>query len=547
MNRKYILIIVMLFTALSSAAQVEYRSPVDYAIYLAGNVGEIRSGHFHSGIDIKASKGIGSPIYAAADGYISRIGVSPTGYGNVLYITHPNYETTVYGHLNNFNKEIEKWVRAQQNSRKSYKIDLYPDKNKFPVKMGDVIAYLGNSGSSGGPHLHFEVRNRSGNPRNVVRDGLFKIKDNVPPNLFSVTLYECDTVRGIVRYSATSKVTAKKDKEGKYTFDAPLEAHNPFYLAYEVIDHKNEVNNTFGIYGISQKVDSVQNFSFTIPWVSFTTSKFVQSFVQYDQNKKSRHHVIRAYVSANNNLSVYDGVVNSGIIVPAKNGTRTITTTIEDDSNNRITAQFEVKTIEKSKIKPLDGNYYAVNWDKDFTYSDSIMKATVPSRALYDSELMLFNSAKNKYTFGSSSTPLQKTAKLSVKPTTTDKELLYRAVFVNAQTKSVSKATYTDGWLSANIYSLGNYSVKYDTIAPKVEYRGIKGNRIVFSVSDEFSGVERYQMRIDGNWVLGEWDPKGRQIYHTLHSSKTSTTKTVELSVDDYCSNNTTKKEEFKW
>ena len=145
-----------------------YRSPVGFTITLAGNVGEIRSDHFHTGMDIKALQGIGSPVYAVADGYVSRIGVSPTGYGNVLYVTHPNGETSVYGHLNGFAPQIARWVRARQYAKRSFRVDLYPERDQFPVKKGERIAFLGNSGSSGGPHLHFEIRDapsrREGRP-----------------------------------------------------------------------------------------------------------------------------------------------------------------------------------------------------------------------------------------------------------------------------------------------------------------------------------------------------------------------------------------------
>ncbi|MCC8062075.1 MAG: M23 family metallopeptidase, partial [Rikenellaceae bacterium] len=174
-----------------------YRSPVGFAITLAGNVGEIRSDHFHTGMDIKALQGVGSPVYATADGYVSRVGVSPTGYGNVLYVTHPNGETSVYGHLNAFAPQIARWVRAQQYAKQSFLVDLYPAKGQFPVAKGERIAFLGNTGSSGGPHLHFEIRDAQGRPRNLIAQKVFQVADRVPPVVSRILLYEVDSARGV--------------------------------------------------------------------------------------------------------------------------------------------------------------------------------------------------------------------------------------------------------------------------------------------------------------------------------------------------------------
>lgn len=243
--------------------QAYYKSPVTFQIFLAGNIGEIRTTHFHSGIDIKASQGVGSPILATADGYISRIGVSTTGYGKVLYITHPNGETSVYGHLNGFNSKIAEWVKDRQYQKKGFYVDLYPTKNEFPVKQGETIAYLGNTGSSGGPHLHFEIRNKYNNPLNLVKLGMFNIKDDVPPTFGSVTMYTQDSVAGITRFTKQKTINAIKSGEGEYVLAEPvLHTSKPYYLVYDVIDYKNVSPNTMGIYAMTQMVDNLTNYSF---------------------------------------------------------------------------------------------------------------------------------------------------------------------------------------------------------------------------------------------------------------------------------------------
>jgi len=136
----------------------KYRLPLNLPISLSGNYGELRSTHFHSGIDLRVGGVSGAPVYSAMDGYISRISVSPVGYGHALYICHPNGTTTLYGHLMNFTPNVAKWVEEMQYSKRSFQVNLYPDSLKFPVKKGELIGNAGNSGSSGGPHLHFEIR-----------------------------------------------------------------------------------------------------------------------------------------------------------------------------------------------------------------------------------------------------------------------------------------------------------------------------------------------------------------------------------------------------
>ena len=155
-------ILFLLFSALCSAQNIyptDYFSPpLDITLVAAGTFGELRNNHFHSGIDIKTQQREGLKVYSTADGYISRIKVSHFGYGKALYITHPNGYTTVYAHLQKFSEEIEAYVKKQQYAKESFEIELFPNTEELPAKNNTVIAYSGNTGGSGGPHLHYEVR-----------------------------------------------------------------------------------------------------------------------------------------------------------------------------------------------------------------------------------------------------------------------------------------------------------------------------------------------------------------------------------------------------
>ena len=166
-----------------------FDSPLKIPLLLAGSFAEMRTNHFHAGLDIKTHGRAGYRVYAAADGWVSRIVVSPGGYGNALYLSHPNGYMTVYAHLDRFNDKLSEYIKALQYSQESFAVQSFPDRSQFPIAQGEVIAMSGNSGSSAGPHLHFEIRDeRTGSPVNPILWGL-NIKDNIPPRIYRFKVY----------------------------------------------------------------------------------------------------------------------------------------------------------------------------------------------------------------------------------------------------------------------------------------------------------------------------------------------------------------------
>src|SRR5690606_3165594 len=165
-----------------------FASPLDVDLVLSGTFGELRSNHFHSGLDIKTQQREGLNILASATGYVSRINVATYGYGKALYIQHPNGYTTVYGHLQKFSPEIEAYIKKQQYAKESYEVEIYPEAGVLPVNQGDLVAFSGNTGGSGGPHLHFEIRDGSQRPMNPKLFGI-SVKDTQPPTITSLYAY----------------------------------------------------------------------------------------------------------------------------------------------------------------------------------------------------------------------------------------------------------------------------------------------------------------------------------------------------------------------
>lgn len=541
-----------------------YRSPVGFAITLAGNVGEIRSDHFHTGIDIKALQGVGSPIYATADGYVSRVGVSPSGYGHVLYVTHPNGETSVYGHLNGFAPQIARWVRAQQYAKRSFRVDLYPGKEQFPVRQGERIAFLGNTGSSGGPHLHFEIRDAQGRPRNLIAEDVFKVADRVPPTVTRILLYEVDSAKGVPYRTLRRSVAVRTLADGTAVpEDTVLKLSKKGYLAYEVIDYKDGRSNTMGVYGIEQWVDGEVNFNFAIDRLDFATNAYVNTFVDYPENHRARRtSVLRAYVSPHNRLRVYGASrgVSDGIISVPDSGVRHVETVFTDDAGNRTVLKFEIAKGADLGVDAPQGE--PISWTTGRTFRLPGASVVIPGAALYES--MLLSAGRDTVgglpvvRIGSSDVPLQKAATVSLAAPELPESLRSKALLVtigdNGKPGSVG-----GGWdaasqrVAAQVKRLGCFAVAVDTLAPVVKPVYASGARIPagkplkWTVTDDLSGISRYTLTVDGRWELLVWDPKSRTMEYVPVREAAPVKHSVVLTVRDAKGNVKTFKGNYIW
>lgn len=541
MNKIFTAILMALFC--TATAQQKYISPVDFPLLLAGNVGEIRSGAFHAGIDIKGMKGLDSPVVAVADGYVWRVGVSPWGYGNVLYIKHKDGATSVYGHLHRFAPKIAAWVRSQQYARKSFSVDLYPTATQFVVRQGERIAGVGNSGSSFGAHLHLEIRDpQSGQPINTIKQGIYKIPDSERPVLKSISLYEIDTILGIEVHRL--KATVSSLEQMKFTL------RSTGYLVYEAVDYKDGKSNTMGVYSIDQRVNGAVNYSFAMDRIDFTKGKYVNTHVEYAAHRDSKFDMIRAYISPNNNLSIYRNVVNRGII-RATNQPIEVETTITDDAGNSTVAKIQIAK-DNSICPPIEvAGRKAVSWNKAYGHTAQSFSVNIANGTLYQDELLEFSENDGTYTVGTPEVAINKPVTISaLAPQGIDPSKAGLVIVGSNKSQVWVGGTFAQGRVTASVSRLGRYKVTQDITAPTITALNLGekgGSTLRFKLSDNLSGISTYVLTIDGAWALAEYDGKTSTLTHQFKRSATPKNHNLVLTVTDAKNNRTTYNKILKW
>ncbi|HKJ43777.1 MAG TPA: M23 family metallopeptidase [Sunxiuqinia sp.] len=513
--------------------QQYFQPPVKIPIVLSGNFGELRPNHFHSGIDIRTNGKIGLPIYAAADGYISRIKVSPWGFGHAIYINHPNGTTTVYGHLSLFRKDIAEYVKDRQYKGESFAVDFAVPTDKFKVKQGEQIAWSGNSGGSAGPHLHFEIRNtKSEHPLNPLQFHL-PVSDDIKPKVLSVMVYPL---------SDDAHVYGKPEKRLFETVFYGSSYHikrDPTILVYgkvgfgiQTLDYLDGSWSKCGVYQIKLSVDGKPVYTFRMDELSFAQTRYVNSQMDYGYYRQHYKKIQRSWVQPGNKLDNYHNLVNRGIVDLSDGKRHAIHYEIKDVYGNTSTLDFRVQS-KKEKVTPIAKVGQLIPWNEASDFDGGDLKAHFDDGTFYSSFNMDFKkkSSNNLYSsplyeLENDETPVQKFYTLKIKADQVPIDLWNKALIATVSEKSGHKwsmgGKYKDGWIVAKVRQLGTFAISVDTIAPTIRPLSIYGhsrlreqNRIRFKIEDDFSGIDRYRGEIDGKWVLFEYNPKYDMItYH---------------------------------
>ena len=319
--------------------------------FLSGTMGELRATHFHAGIDIKTSGVEGLNVYAAADGYVERVAVSSYGYGNALYIRHPNNTVTVYAHLQKFYDEIAEYVLKQQYNKKKFALSLYPEKNRFKVKKGDIIAKSGNSGSSGGPHLHFEIRTGNHRPLNPLNNDFEEIRDRLAPQVQMLAITPLDENARVEQQFKRQEYWVERSGTN-YFVKEPIPVHGNIGIELLAHDKLSGAANRNGIPIVDLYVDSVQRFHQDIREFGFNETSNILIHTNYKVAQQSRKRFFKLYIDDGNFLKFYETDANRGRLSITDSLSHAILIRLEDAYGNTSQLAFTLQgTPPKSRIE----------------------------------------------------------------------------------------------------------------------------------------------------------------------------------------------------
>lgn len=563
MNKKYTLILLLCCTSYFTKAQflfsnnkyplVDFRSPLNILPpALSGSFGEIRGNHFHSGIDFRTNQREGYPVYAIADGYISRLRVQNSGFGQALYISHPNGFTSVYAHLQRFNPKIAQQVERIQYLKKTFEIDEFPATMLIPIRKGDVIGYSGNRGSSGGPHLHFEIRDSK--TEATINPQLFgiEIPDNIPPVIYSMYVYRLNN-------QPFNEFTPKQyyqvlGASGKYHLNQvnTLRIGGEFGLGITTTDKHNGASGTNGVYSIQLEVDGNLVYTSAMEQFKFENSKAVNSHIDYPAYMTTRRTIQKSFVDPGNPLQIYYHLQNNGRICFTDQGLHELKYTITDSKGNASTLQFKVQADNNAMILAKgypDGISFPYNQLNEFNNNE--VKVSIPKGSLYNDLNFIYATqpkpATNAYSaihqIHNKLTPLHTGFDLWIKPDATLTPFLDKALIVN--TNRVSQGgSLQAGYIKTRVRNFGDFFITIDTLAPTISPvnissgKNMKGiSKMTFKIRDNLSGLKSFNGYIDGQWVLMEFDAKTATLWHTFDERTSPGKHTLKLVVDDLKNN----------
>ncbi|MBQ8702812.1 MAG: M23 family metallopeptidase [Bacteroidales bacterium] len=487
-----------------------FRNPMDHEIGLSATFAELRTGHFHAGLDMRTGGATGKPVYAAADGYVAKVSISPWGGGKILYIKHPNGYTTVYMHLDSYAGAIGKAVLKEQYAQRSYSISKLFAPDELPVKQGQLVARSGNTGGSGGPHLHFEVR-RGGAADLHTHATIFNplhcglpYKDNINP-----------TIRGVRLYP-------ENGEPYEVPADGNVTVSGPFHLGVYATDAAEGSTAKNGVDRMEVLLDGTPFFLYTTESIPVDSSRMVNALVDYPHMAHTR----QAYLLTRG-LPGAEGPwvplrMGDGIFRLKAGSTHSIGIRVYDIKDNVAERTLTVKVTEigNRKTEPVtDG--VAVKYDQPFSFQQSMFSLQLPAHTLYADDRMVCTGNGMTVTVNPSLNmiPPHLSYTLSIKGSLpgvpADKTVVVHVTRKPGSTKlSAYKTTHADGLHTALVRDWGEFTLAADTTAPVVrpvnfsEGKPLKTTTLKVRIGDNLAGIDTYHCYLNGQWILAEYDGK---------------------------------------
>ena len=559
MKYKLLIIFVLSFNFLFAQKESfpQYPNPVKIPISLSATFAELRTNAFHAGVDIRTQGVEGKEVFAVADGYVSRIGVSPFGYGKVIYITHNDGFTSVYAHLSKFNQKITDFVREKQYETESFAQNIILKENQFPIKKGDYLGLTGNSGSSGGPHLHYEIRyTKTQEPVNPLFFGL-KIKDTKKPYIKGLAVYPLEN--SAVNNSDTAIYLKVISKDNKFYLENPVfEVNGNIAFGINVYDQADGASNKNGAYSIELYADDELVFNIVSNKYSYDETRYINSLMDYSYYIINNERFIRTEIDEFNKLyNLYEK--KRGVVAVNNGDTINMKYVIKDYNKNKSILNFTLIGCELPESQPkevLPRSYYRIyDGESSEIYLDAF-EADIPEFAFYrDVELKTsrIDTIKNIYSYyayqlGSEEIPLHKKITVRMRPKEDFKNdsTLYIAS-INKKGEFVFLGNkFVDDYIEAKTNTLGIYLIAKDTVVPMIKPVNFKEDSSVtenwslrVEIDDRETGINKYEMLVNEEWVIAEYDAKNKLLIYQIDSHIKKGHNTFKVIVTDMVGNET--------
>ncbi len=551
-----LLIHASLFAQLQAPA-TDFRSPLDIPLVLAGTFGELRSDHFHSGVDIKTQQRQGLPVHAVADGTVTRIKVSLWGYGKALYIAHPNGFTSVYGHLQKFAPAIEAYIKKIQYEKQSYEVEVFPDYGELRVAKGDVIAFSGNTGGSAGPHLHFEIRNSiTEHPTNPLLYGL-DVRDATSPTLLDAYAYPLGEDAQVNQSNAKVKLHYTRQPDGSYLAEE-VHALGTIGFGIECYDRQDLAANHNGVYAIRQEVNGTPYSEFNFEEFSFPESRYINTLIDYEEYGLHHNRIERLFRVPGNHLSIYKELKNDGKIDIREGLSYNVDLAISDYAGNTTRLRIPVLGVREPLnhvVETKKTDTYVIA-SKPNNYDLGVAKVYFPAHTFYEDFYIDLEKGQDTVTVHNNTVPTHRYFTLTFDTSRYSPEER-RQLFIarlDENLKPSYSTTYKRGaTFTSRTRDLGTYTLARDTVPPKIWAKNFKDGQwltnyryLSLHVSDDLSGVNTYNAKLNGEWILMEYEPKDQTLTYNFDDKILDKTACeLEVVVTDNVGNTTTFKSNF--
>ncbi|MCH2489168.1 MAG: M23 family metallopeptidase [Flavobacteriales bacterium] len=552
MKKLWLGLLLLVVTAHGQHIPTDYfENPLEIPLILSGSFGELRSNHFHSGLDIKTQQREGIPIYAPADGYVSRIKVAHYGYGKALYIKHPNGYSTVYAHLQQYAGDIQAYIKEQQYKKESFEIELYPSADRLPVKKGDIIGYTGNSGSSGGPHLHYEIRDAASRPMNPMLFGI-EVPDHKKPLVNAVMAYPIGENAHINQQQDPIKLRLILQQDGSYKAEK-ITALGKIGFGVSTNDQLDGASNKNGVYTISSTYNGANVFNVRFEKFSFDETRYLNRYIDYGYYQNNRTRVQKLFRETNNPLSIIKEETDNGYVTVKDGFTSNYNISITDYKGNEVQIVIPIEGADLPDVKPK-----TVNRTDDYIYANQATSITkgkfslyIPANSLYEDTYLDIEVRGDTLHFHDDVVPLHRNVTISVDASNysaSDMSKLYIGR-LNYRGDPYYNTTYKKGnKLSARTRTMGSYVLVSDTTGPTIspvnfdDGKWISSNKTLkIKIEDDLSGVSTYRATINGKFILTEYNYKTDVLTYDFDDNVvTETENNLKVIVVDNVGNSTT-------